>query len=435
MIGQILSYSLTSSIVLACLYLVYRLCLRHTTLFSFNRACIISIYALSAVAPFITFSLTRAASSPTDIEAEQMTVVAAALSSEAATSLVRYIVRIYAAVAALICLRFIADTVYLGYLRFTAKEVDLFGLNVLVHSNKHMAPFSWGGRIFIPSTYADEDRDKLRMIIDHELAHLRNRHWLDLLVSNAFVALQWYNPAAWFLHNEIISVHEYEADRNVLRQNTDPIEYQLLLIEKTAGNRFHAMADSLNHSSLNNRITMMMKSQTKSCARLRALAMLPAMTVALCLINSSCVKDAQDAVSEDVAQSTEIPAPVPAEAAVISDEPAATAANEESADAQDLEKIESMPEYPGGLTSFYNEVASLLRWDESMKEGRVVVQFTIDADGNMTDQTLIKGLSPENDKAAIEAIKKIKTKWIPAKSKDGSEVSVTYAIPISFKME
>lgn len=180
---------------------------------------------------------------------------------------------------------------------------------------------------------------------------------------------------------------------------------------------------------------MMMKSQTKSRARLRALAMLPAMTVALCLINSSCVKDAQDAVSEDVAQPTEIPAPAPAETAVISDEPAATAANEESADAQDLEKIESMPEYPGGLTSFYNEVASLLRWDESMKEGRVVVQFTIDADGNMTDQTIVKGLSPENDKAAIEAIKRIKTKWIPAKSKDGSEVSVTYAIPISFKME
>lgn len=224
MIGQILSYSLTSSIVLACLYLVYRLCLRRTTLFGFNRACIISIYALSAVAPFITFSLTRTASSPADIEPGQMTVVAAALNSEAATSLLRYIVRIYAVVAALICLRFIADTVYLCYLRFTAKEVNLFGLNVLVHSNKHMTPFSWGGRIFIPSTYADEDCDKLRMIIDHELAHLRNRHWLDLLVSNAFVALQWYNPAAWFLHNEIISVHEYEADRNVLRQNTDPIE-------------------------------------------------------------------------------------------------------------------------------------------------------------------------------------------------------------------
>ena len=43
----------------------------------------------------------------------------------------------------------------------------------------------------------------------------------------------------------------------------------------------------------------MMKNQSKSSARLRALALLPAMAAALCVTNISCVGESGDRISEE----------------------------------------------------------------------------------------------------------------------------------------
>lgn len=176
---------------------------------------------------------------------------------------------------------------------------------------------------------------------------------------------------------------------------------------------------------------MMMKNQTKSRARLRALAMLPAMAVALCLINSSCVKDARDSVSNDATTpETEVSQPVqPETSAAPTDE--TTPKNE----VETAAKVETMAEYPGGIGALYNQLAKEIKWENGMKEGRVVVQFTVDATGEMIDPVIIKGLSPENDKCVLDAIKRISTKWTPAKNAEGRAVSIYYSLPVSFKQE
>lgn len=432
MTGQILSYSIAGSITLACLYLTYLAALRKTTFFGFNRACIMLIYTLATIAPFITFSISGTSVSAPEIFGEP-TVSTATETAPAASAIpfISYAVIIYMTGAIICGLRFAADAIYLCYLRFISKPVTVGGTEVLVHNNEHMAPFSWGGHIFMPTSYLGYDYPQLQMIVGHEMSHLQNRHWIDLLISNAFIIVQWYNPAAWLMHAELITVHEYEADRSVVSHTDDPIAYQLLLIKKTAGNRFHAIADSLNHSSLKKRITMMMKNQTKSRARLRALAMLPAMAVALCLINSSCVKDARDSVSNDATT------PEAEVSQTVQPETSAAPA-EESTPKNEVEtttKVETMAEYPGGIEALYKELTKEIKWENGMKEGRVIVQFTVDATGEMIDPVIIRGLAPENDKCVLEAIKRISTKWTPAKNAEGNAVSIYYSLPVSFKQE
>lgn len=432
MTGQILSYSMAGSIALACLYLTYLAALRKTTFFGFNRACIMLIYILATIAPFITFSISGTSISATEIFGEPTVSTATETApAESAIPFISYAVIIYMTGAIICGVRFAADAIYLCYLRFISKSVIVGDTEVLAHNNEDMAPFSWGGHIFLPTSYLSYDYRQLQMIVSHEMSHLQNRHWIDLLISNAFIAVQWYNPAAWLMHSELIAVHEYEADRSVVSHTDDPVAYQLLLIKKTAGNRFHAIADSLNHSSLKKRITMMMKNQTKSRARLRALAMLPAMAVALCLINSSCVKDARDSVSNDATTpETEVSQPVqPETSAAPTDE--TTPKNE----VETAAKVETMAEYPGGIGALYNQLAKEIKWENGMKEGRVVVQFTVDATGEMIDPVIIKGLSPENDKCVLDAIKRISTKWTPAKNAEGRAVSIYYSLPVSFKQE
>jgi TonB-dependent SusC/RagA subfamily outer membrane receptor len=119
-------------------------------------------------------------------------------------------------------------------------------------------------------------------IFTHEMAHIKNGHFFDLLLAEACVLLHWFNPAVWLLRQELQHVHEYEADESVIREGIDAKRYQLLLIKKAVGaQRFTSVANSFNHSTLKKRIAMMLKRKSQPWARLKYLYVLP---LAVCAI-------------------------------------------------------------------------------------------------------------------------------------------------------
>lgn len=92
-----------------------------------------------------------------------------------------------------------------------------------------IAPFSWMRYIVVSEKDLQAD---CTPILAHELAHIRLRHSWDILIAQACIIVQWFNPAAWLVKQELQAVHEYEADSEVLRQGVNAKEYQLLLIKK-----------------------------------------------------------------------------------------------------------------------------------------------------------------------------------------------------------
>ncbi len=80
---------------------------------------------------------------------------------------------------------------------------------------------------------------------------------------------------------EMKNVHEYQADNAVINSGADMRKYQYLLIEKAVGKRFPSPANSLNHSNLKKRVTMMYKSKPSAMRRLAGIAVIPAAAAAL----------------------------------------------------------------------------------------------------------------------------------------------------------
>lgn len=297
----LLGYSFASGVTLIILTAVYWLLLRNTTHFVLNRICVLSILTVSLIAPFVTLPQL---SSIKVIPVEVGELTLSAMTSEVAVSqqnidILKIIGSIYLIGVAIMTLRYLANLVFIIYLRSISRKKVWGILTLRVHKRKNIPPMSWGGEIFIEESLLCGEPDELEMILAHENVHRSQRHWLDLTLSNIVLAVNWYNPAAWIIHHELIAVHEYEADSIASDISGDKIKYQLLLIKKTAGNRYQAIADSLNHSSLKKRIKMMMKTKSKGNARLRSLALLPAVAVALLVSNSSCVKNAQEQVDEN----------------------------------------------------------------------------------------------------------------------------------------
>ena len=127
-------------------------------------------------------------------------------------------------------------------------------------------------------------------ILAHERGHIRQHHSYDVLLVDLLTALQWFNPAMWMLRADLRAIHEYEADGAVLSQGINVRQYQYLLITKAASIGGYSIANGISHSTLKNRITMMLHKKSPRSSFLKLLALIPIVGVALAL-NAETVND------------------------------------------------------------------------------------------------------------------------------------------------
>ncbi len=437
-----LTYSISSGLAMIVLYAVYHISLRLTTFFSFNRRILLSILLFASLSPLINLrdkvsqAVVSAGIQLPDLEVRLIT----ATPQPDTLSAIEIITAIYACGLIVTATWALLNILFITYILFTSHKTKIGETEIRVHTHGKLSPFSWGNMIFISEDLLS-DRHELDIILMHESSHRHHLHWVDLLFANIIAVINWYNPCSWVILRELIRLHEYEADRDTLTRCDNPVEYQLLLIKKTAGSRFHAFADSLNHSSLKTRITMMMKNQTKSSARLRALAMLPMMAAALCVSNVSCVNDEANTVPE-----TEVTSDSNQYIATLNytqnDSDKSAAANQvEATVSYTMEKV-SLPEFEGGMTELYKMISDNIKYpDEAMKKeisGRVILNLIIGTDGEIKEASVIKGVEASLDKEALAVIDRIKekgAKFSPAIDENGKAVQISYTLPISFKLQ
>ena len=65
-------------------------------------------------------------------------------------------------------------------------------------------------------------------------------------------------------------------------------------------------------------------------------------------------------------------------------------------------------------------------------QGRVIVQFVINADGSIVDPQVIKPVNPYLDKEALRVVSTM-PKWKPGEQ-DGKKVRVRFTLPVTFRL-
>ena len=285
MMGIFLIHTLKSSVCLALLYLCYRLLLGKETFHRFNRIALLSLPVLSFALPFIEVTMQAPAEMNVPFMVLEETMLMTDMNPEDvliempkrfpwnalmllvyAGGILFFFARHGWSIGRMICL-----------LRTGRKEKMDKDIALYVHRKK-VAPFSWMRLIAI----SEEDLEKNgKAILAHERAHILNRHSWDLLLAQACVFLQWFNPAAWLWMYDLKTIHEYEADEWVIRHDMDARSYQLSMIERVVGTRLFTMANSFNQNLLNKRITMMNKGRSHRWARLKFLFVLPVVAISV----------------------------------------------------------------------------------------------------------------------------------------------------------
>ncbi len=416
--GNIAAYSLSSGIFLLAGYLAYKWLLSTEKQPGLNRILLLVIYFAAIVLPLLpAIDLVSHHGAGRMVEITVGQLQGHIIEASSTPRWISAILWIYMTGVAAMLLFIIGAFIRLLWIIRGGRRIKSDSYTLILLADSHLAPFSWLRYIVMPLQDYNESGST---IITHEQAHLRLGHWADLLMADAVCALMWYNPASWLMRRELRNIHEYQADRAVLRAGADARQYQMLLIKKAAGQRFPSLANSLNHSKLKKRITMMCNSKTSKLRRLRALAVVPALGAALSVVNIPAVASTVSALGNSPAT---VSTGKSSEKSVVAQaEPAA-------------QNSGVVPSFPGGEAQLYKFIADNIHYPaEAVKsgaQGRVVVQFEVESDGSLGNFTVIQSVSPELDAEAIATIKKM-PKWIPA-TIDGKAVKSTMSIPITFK--
>lgn len=96
---------------------------------------------------------------------------------------------------------------------------------------------------------------------------------------------------------------------------------------------------------------------------------------------------------------------------------------------------ETMPEFPGGNTALMSFIQQNIQYPDPdiCITGKVIVQFIISTDGNITNAKIVRGVHPKFDKEALRVVK-LMPKWKPGTQK-GKPVAMEYTIPVSFRYQ
>lgn len=433
--GTFLVYILKSAACLAVFYLFYKLLMSRDTFHRFNRFALLGLLVLSSLLPLVEASVNSpAAVQETMLTLEQLLLLAdiqpegesmAAATPSATVLWLRAALLVYLTGIVFFIARNLCSLARLGRLIRQGKREALDSylpdrkeknVRLVVHDHD-IAPFSWMHWIVIARKDLEENG---REILIHELAHIRNRHSWDLLLADLCIFVQWFNPAAWLLKQELQNIHEYEADETVLREGVNARNYQMLLIKKAVGTRLYSMANSFNHSSLKKRITMMLKEKSNPWARAKYLYILPLAALAV----TAFARPEVSAVADEIS-AVKVIAPAVHDSIQPNVQPAVAAPSS---------ALDQMPEFPGGMEALNTYLRNNIRYPQEAQkagiQGRVVIEFVISKDGSITDAEVVESVDPQLDAEGLRLIKNM-PRWKPGMRK-GQAIRVKQTLPIRF---
>ena len=349
-----------------------------------------------------------------------------------------------------------------------------------VFTGREQGSFSFFRYAFFPTENVDPD------IMRHELSHIEHHHSWDILFAELMMVLQWFNPFIYLYKKELQSIHEYQADRDVVATGVDKKNKMITKNEKAKGLWW------------------------------RLLATLPVLAVLL-IANTKVAAQEQQSDKNDISiqigwfeiyddnglpmnltdtiiynedgsyvkfESTEAPDPITGETrnkitttcynadgspnenisfhlsamekhgdtTLYSVDPFTLSTSKfnlkilttEDNPVQIMEKdpdtvyqiVEKMPQYIGGESAMMKYVSENIKYPEKAKEdgiqGRVFISFVVEKDGSVSNVKVVRGIGGGCDEEAARVIAGM-PKWQPGMQK-GKPVRVNYMMPVFFKL-
>ena len=408
-----LMYLIKANVVLVVLFGFYQLISAGDTFFKWRRVALLTIYVLSLLLPTIDLSVLVNETAPLANILPRMAYNLPEVTVQPTHDNFDWqqlAVWLYTGVALALLLRVFWQVVVVCRLAQRSERATLHSTAVCLLTGDY-SPFSFFRWIFVNPD--DKTPSQVQQILTHEQTHVAQWHSADALLSQLFVATFWFNPVAWLMRLQVRNNLEYLADRSVINGGTDKKAYQYHLLAVAYRTNVATITNNFNVLPLKKRIKMMNKQTSNPLARFKYLLFVP-LAVALLAMNSTAMRAN---VQKKVVKTTKV-------------------TKKTSATDKVYEVCEQMPIFPGGDAALMKYLSENVKYPalaiKAQEQGRVVVSFTVEKDGAISDVKVARSVTPSLDAEAVRVVKAM-PKWTPGKQ-DGQPVRVRYNVPVSFKL-
>lgn len=168
-------------------------------------------------------------------------------------------------------------------IRSPKRKMDGF---TAVFTGKEQGSFSFFRYAFFPSENVDSD------IMRHEMSHIGHHHSWDILFAEVMMILQWFNPFIYLYKKELQSLHEYQADRDVVATGVDKKNYMMLILQQCTAVDFSGMSNNFSLILTKKRIKMITRNEKAKGLWWRLLATLPVLAILLIANTKVTAQDA-----------------------------------------------------------------------------------------------------------------------------------------------
>lgn len=425
--NNLLNFFIEANLYLICFYLLYQLLLAGDKHFRFNRAFLLGGITLSLLLPMLSININPSMESGNAFEGYLM--LPAITITEVRTESVGFILQWWQ----------ITGLVYLAGMLFylfrllwqmahIMRHLPLFNSArekkngyTLVTTNGEIPTCSFFKFLFWDKTAA-LNSDEQKQVFEHELAHIRQWHSIDVLMVELLRAVFWFNPVIHLLKSRITEVHEFLADSQATRKiNVE--DYSRLLTLQIFKNFDFTLSNNFHKSQVLKRIRMLKNTNSKSIW-LNVALLIPAMSLLIFIL--SCDVNIDNEVFPKTGNLSENNAK--SEAEVVENE------------TLELDEVftivENQPTPNGGMTAFYEYIQQNLKYPAQARnlgiEGKVFVEFVVGPDGKLTQVKAVKGIGGGCDQEAERVISN-SPKWQPGLQR-GEAVNVRMILPITFKL-
>jgi TonB family protein len=320
-----------------------------------------------------------------------------------------------------------------GWHNLTDELCASFGIEKPVHllfTDQLMSPMTWGFRqhtILLPRTAATWPDDRRRLVLAHELAHVKRNDVLLQILAQIGCSIYWFNPLVWYAAHRVHIERERACDDRVLTLGAPAVDYADHLIQIVRGLRERSIAYAAVSMAQPSQLETRLVSILDTRLRRRTLSKIG--TVTLCTLAGLLT-----ASIAAIGVTTAVPLPpvIMAAVKIAPPEPERKATEPEAKPQQtrigDGSTIPNSAMTPPRVVEFqpptYTNEALLAH-----VEGTVTLEASVKVEGEVQVLRVVKGLGYGLDEKAIEAVKG--WKFAPA-TRNGAPVDAVTQVDVDF---
>jgi bla regulator protein BlaR1 len=303
------AYLIKSILCSALFLLVYKLLFEKEKMFRFNRIFLLSGLILAFVVPLLTIPVHSSALPGVNSVVLNAEVINKGAYASAPDSYFKSIIQhdywlmSYLLVAAVILFRFTFNLKKL-YSKISNNLRVVNSNATIVLDESIIVPYSFLSFIFINKHEYEQGIIEDEILI-HEMAHVLQRHSLDVLFIELLQVITWFNPVLYFYRKAIELNHEFLADDSVIQACNNTAAYQYLLINKMSHQKTSILASQFNYLITKKRFIMMTKITSQIKAVFKQLVIVPLLFLATLIFGTKTI--AQQTSTIEQSKQKEVP--------------------------------------------------------------------------------------------------------------------------------